>query len=273
MIVPVKRISALKWVWDLLWSKAQIVYFLWGSYNSLFYLVAKIFRKKVVVHWIGTDVLKSQKKTNFVVRWLRQLTYKLIDLHLTDFKPLQDELKSIGINSYVIPLIADINVNQQILWPPDANRIFVYLPEFREEFYNNRIIFQLAQAMPDVEFLITQHSGKNAPQLANVKYLGWLPDIDQVWNEVKILIRITDHDGLSHSVLEALSRGKQVVWSERFPHCYYAKTFDEAKKAVDEILKVNQPNYEGKNYIDTEFNPSKIRVEINNIYLTLVKRI
>lgn len=271
--LPRRRIDSLNWLYSIWKSEARIVHFIWGTHHPLVYIMLKVLGKKIIIQWIGSDVTDaiSIRKSRFgVFRFLmRRIAYNMADMHLADFQPLADQLKTLGISARVLSLVPDIKyLDKRLIWP-DGNRAFVYLPETRQKFYGGEIIFRLAQSSPDIEFLITSNTGHHAPCLPNVRYMGYVDDLESIWKQTKVYIRLTEHDGLSHTVIEALSRGKHVIWSYEYPFCYLAHSCEEARDALRDILVQNRPNIEGMNYIKSQFNLSKISQDYLNIYLKL----
>lgn len=252
-------------------SRAKIVHYLWGAYDAPFYIVPKLLGKKVIVHWLGSDVLSATSNNNNAsCRILQRRAYKMADLHLVVSPTLMDELKTICIEATVIPLVPDVPpLKKDVPWP-SAHKVYVYLPEAKQEFYGADAVFRLAQEMPDTDFLITGHSGTGAPQLPNLKYLSWVEDIEAVWREVKVYLRLTKHDGLPQALVEALSRGKYVVWSYELPHCLRARSFEEAREALNIALAKDHPNVAGMSYALSEFDPSRIAQNLRQRYLQLV---
>lgn len=270
--LPKRKGELLGWAWNLWRSEAKIIHYLWGTDHPLIYIIPKLLGKKVIIHWIGSDVMHAASdKGSAFQTLLQKIAYKMVDSHLADFEPSVEELKSLGIEAKVVPLMPDMPLLQEdITWPVE-DRVFVYLPETRQEFYGSEIIFRLAEEMPDINFLITRHSGEGTPQLPNIKYLGWVEDIETVWRQVKVYLRLTKHDGLSHTVIEALARGKHVIWSYEFPHCHRAQTFEEARDTLRNILRQNQPNIKGMNCVRSQFEPSKIAERLRQGYLSVFK--
>jgi len=266
-----KSSDVLGWAWKLKRSKSKIVHYLWGSYHPLIYIIPKLLGRKVIIHWIGSDVMDatSNKEGSFYTL-LQKIAYRMVDMHLADFEPLVDELKLLGVHATVVPLAPDIPLLQEGVTWPSEDKVFVYLPETRQEFYGSDIVFHLAQELPDVGFLITRHSGEGAPQLPNIKYLGWVDDMETVWREIKVYLRLTKHDGLSHTVIEALARGKHVIWTYEYAFCHRARTFQEAKDALRNILRQNQPNIEGMSYARSQFEPAKIVENFEQKYLEVL---
>jgi len=271
--IPKNRWYVLLWAWKLFRSKIKIIHYLYfGEHHPLIYIISKLLGKTVLVHWIGTDVLYATTNTsNWFGALLRKLAYKMTDQHLAVFEPLANELKPLGIQAKVISLPPNIPpMKEDITWPT-GNCVFVYLPEERQKFYGSDITFSLIKEMPDVKFVIAAHSGKNAPQLPNVEYLGWTQDIEYVWKRTKVYLRLTKHDGLSHTVVEALARAKHVIWSCEFPCSYQAHSFNEAKEALVDIFSKNKPNINGMNYVYANFQSLKLTQDYKKIYTHYLK--
>jgi hypothetical protein len=269
---PRKESEILGWAWELIKPGPKIVHYMWGNYRPLVYIIPRLLGKKVIVHWIGTDVMYATSTKEWILNsYLRKIAYKIVDLHLVDFDPLAIELGSIGIDAEVIPLMPDVPLLEYDLVWPRENSVFVYLPEKEQEFYGSEIVFKVAKNLPDIEFLITGHSGKHAPRLPNIEYLGYVDDLESVWRRVKIYLRLTKHDGLSHSVIEALARGKHVIWSYEFPYCHKASTFQETIDALRNIFMENQPNVEAARYVRYTFDPVKIVDNLKQHYLKILK--
>jgi len=270
LVFPKGKIDLLRLAWKLGRSDTRIVHSLWGYHHPMIYIVSRFLGKRVIVHWIGTDVLYAT--TNRAItptNLLRRVAYKVVDLHLADFEPLASELKSIGINAQVMPLIPNMTLSPEDATWPSENAILVYLPKGREEFYGGSMVFRLAEELPNLRFLIVANSGKGLPQLSNIEFLGWV-NLSTVWKRVKVYLRLTKHDGQAKLVIEALARGKQVIWSYEYPFCHKARTIEEAKGALRNILDSNQPNTQAMDWAQRTFDPSKMAQAYRNIYLGLL---
>ncbi|MDD5222755.1 MAG: hypothetical protein PHE84_02090 [bacterium] len=263
-------VSCLNWWLKLARSENKIIHYIWGLHHPLAYILPKLAGKKVIVHWIGTDVLGLPQFPRRGIWW--KLAIRMVDLHLAVSEPLAGELKTQGINAGVVSLIADFPPQPvEIHWPP-GDAIFVYLPESRKEFFHQDLVFQLAEQMPNVTFLITCHRGDGGSALKNIKYLGFVKDMEKLWEQVKVYLRIVDHDGLSLSVIEALARGKHVVWSNPFPHCHRAGDVEGIKGILKNIFQNDKPNIEGMKFAQAEYNPRKIAADFKNVYMSLSGR-
>lgn len=253
-VCPKSKVSLepIKWILRLLKDKANIIHFLWGDNNVALYIIPKLLGKKVIIHWVGTDVLRVKKKP-----LVREIIKMVANLHLAVSPWLAEELKQMGIKATVIPLIPTYLPKVDITWPSDKV-VHVYLPEGKEEFYGVFDTFNLAREMPDVKFLITAHSGKGMPQLPNITYLGWVDDMGIVWSKVRVYLRLPKHDGMPLTVIEALQRGKYVVWSYEFPYCIKAELFESTKKSLITALEYSGLNKEGMEYARHTFAPSVV---------------
>jgi len=270
LTLPKRKANVFRWAWRLKRSEPKIVHYLWGGHNPLIYIISKLLGKKVIVHWIGTDVwFVASNKEWSINTLLRKIAYRMVDLHLAVSKALANELKPLGIDAIVVPLIPDMPLLQEDITWPSENVVLVYLPEKRPEFYGSSIVFRLAEELPQIKFLIVAHTGEGAPHLPNIEYLGWI-NLETIWRQVKIYLRLTKHDGLPNMIIEALARGKRVIWSYQYPFCHQAHTFEEAKDALENILRQNQPNIEGMHYVQCKFEPSKIAQNYRDIYLKVL---
>ncbi|MCK4352477.1 glycosyltransferase [candidate division WOR-3 bacterium] len=249
--------------------EVKVLHYIWGDIHPFSYVITKLFtHKKIIVHWMGSDVLQILSSPWKRILW--RMIKKVINVHCTDFYATALELRTIGIKAKVIPLIPDLSFSpMKTIWPP-GKVVFTYIPESRETFYGSKIIFALAKRLKDVEFLIVGTTGKNCPQLPNVKYLGFIEDMEQkIWNKVKGYIRITKHDGLSHLVIEALARGKYVIRSYKFPYCFYARTLGDTEQALRQILQKKEPNFAGMNYVNTRFHPLILARNLKKLYMEI----
>jgi hypothetical protein len=260
------------WVWRLVRSRPKIVHYLGAHHGSLFYIVPKLLGKRVAIHWIGSDVLyAASPDRSLCQRLLLRLAYRMADLHLAVSQCLADELAQLGIAAVVLPLVPEMPAfpEDEVSWPR-AKRVYVYLPEASQKPYGADAVFRLAEEMADTEFLITSHSGEGAPRAPNLRYLGWVEDMEDVWRDVKVHLRLTEHDGLPQTVIEGLTRGRYVIWSYELPYCLRARSPEEAKEALRQALAQDHPNVQGMAWARETFEPSKVARNLKELYVQLV---
>ncbi|MCI9336284.1 MAG: glycosyltransferase family 4 protein [Lachnospiraceae bacterium] len=227
-----------------------------GSYFWAKASYAKLIGKKVVTHWIGTDVL------NAISGEVGFLGHPFIDCHFVCFEPLKEELQSIGIKATVLPIVP-FNMNLSVGKMPDTHAVMIYMPEHRLEHYGYKELCYVFEQFPNVPFHIVANSGGEIfKKYGNVTAHGWLDKerMEALYDKVSIVVRFIKHDGLSMSVIEGLIKGKKVIWNNR----YYGVAFAESKEAVcrelKEILKTSP--YIDSNvsrYVKNELSKDKIR--------------
>jgi hypothetical protein len=85
------------------------------------------------------------------------------------------------------------------------------------------------------------------------------------------VIRFTEHDGLSQMVLEALSRGKQVLYRNPFDHCIHTPdeiTLSREIARLQDLFneKNDLINNEGAEFMKRTFNSELITRKLVNSF-------
>jgi hypothetical protein len=146
--------------------------------------------------------------------------------------------------------------------------VLTYIPRLRSDFYQPEIFFNVASRFPEVDFLIAGTEAlEYVPLPKNVKALGWVSDMDQLYDKVHACVRTPVHDGLSTFILEGLARGKDVFYKYPFDHCVQVENEDELVKGLKSRLEAYnkgnwQPNSGGAEFIGRMFNQNKILREL-----------
>jgi glycosyltransferase involved in cell wall biosynthesis len=248
-----RRGQSALWLFSRKSRPYGIIYHVRGC-TAIFCVLARLRGKRMVSHWIGTDAMCYQGKLNLRKRlsiWVHQ---HLVDLELADSEIIQEELRAIGIETKLLRLLPQAIVSE-VTALPEESRVLSYWFDDRFDFYGGPIIFALARAFSETEFLIAQASGKGLTDIpANVRFLGLVDNMPEIYRKCTCLIRLPRHDGLSAMVLEALARGRYVIYNRKFPFTSFAKDFDSACKALEEILKKEEPNSEGADYVKKNFS-------------------
>lgn len=221
-------------------------------------LVLKL-KKKLLMQWQGTDVLIALEQSKN-----KKLNRKYIDYatHITDAPWMKEELHSIGINCGLIfyKWIAAQNTSGKF----KELGAYSYLPEGKEKFYGWKSIYEIAKKHSDISFHVAGTTGINLKQLPNVNFLGWIDEakMKKLQMEFPIFIRLTEHDGYSLSVLEALSCGNEVMWTMSHEQCHFvnqANAVDVFNKLMESMqardLKRNENNI---SFIKDNFSKEKV---------------
>ncbi|MCD4811493.1 hypothetical protein K8R14_02705 [bacterium] len=198
-------------------------------------LLWRLCKKKTIRFWVGTDVLHASE--NKKMRFMFKIFDKMADLNIAEAPWFVEELKRVKIKSAFVPLIMPKIEQNHIESLPERCTILSYLPTARQEFYGSKIVIKLAREFPEIKFIIIANDGENLPELKNIEYLGWVTNMDKIYDQTSILLRMPEHDGLSGMIFDALARRRYVICSVRFPGCCYAKDYEDVKKYVNAILK------------------------------------
>lgn len=223
-----------------------------------YFLLARLAGKKTITHWIGTDVLVAKKKKK---SYITKLGMWATDVHLACSSLLKDELNELGINSYEIPIVPTKMFNDSSLMPK-KHSVLVYAPEGKELFYGMEYVKHLAIEYPEIQFHIVANS-RDSLSMKNVIFHGKLSldEMNEIYDQISILFRFPEHDGLSLMLLEALAKGKYVIYPYKFPYVNTPETreLDDVKDCFSNIVN-NLPkiNYEGSKYVREIYNDKRI---------------
>lgn len=248
-------------------KKLDLVHFIFApvgcnilSQRNLLHLA--IIKKPVVFHWIGSDVVSAlhHPSGKFVAKLCRSSIF--VKSHLAQTSWLAKELLGVGIQAVVFPNLPNLD----FIAPPFPERpsVLAYLPNVRYAFYGGKIVERLAAEFPSVRFLGLACS--NQSKLRNLRFLPWQTDMDRIWLSSWILLRVTQHDGLPWMVLEAMAKRRHVIFTYDFPFCYKARSYDEAKASLSEVLVNWKPNVQGATFVRKNFNPRTQAQRLVRIY-------
>ena len=269
-VVILENEGKLKRVFKLLKGLmvSDLFYFGHGwARNSLYIKCSKIFNKKVIMHWIGSDVLTAKDnliETNKVQR--------CVNLNLGCSTLIVKELSDIGIQAKEIPILPN-TINSDISAVPKEHSVIAYIPKGKETFYGLPYIKAAAEKYKDIVFNIVGNDDDTL-NLKNVKFLGKLSlnEMDRLYNNCSILIRMPKHDGLSLMLLEALLKGKDVIYCYDFPYCRKANTAEELLEVLDPILAAKpKMNENGRQYILNNYNIDNVKIKLQNILINCVE--
>lgn len=239
----------LIFTWYLL--KVDLIY---NVFSSPFFLkkakVCSFFGKKVITHWIGSDV-------RYAVEGQTDMEgYKKLDSNVVCFKALQDDLKGLGLDANIIP-ITPFNLHFEICEMPKVHACLIYMPRGNEQYYGFDEISRVFPKFPQIKFFIVANDDKEKfAAYPNVEVLGRLPmkEMEELYKKISFIIRIHISDGLSMSVLEAMAKGKKVVWNCEYPFAYPGSTTEEICAGVEAIIKTPPtPDKDAHDFIAKEY--------------------
>ncbi len=261
VLIPWKRFSLYRYL-----PLVDVVVFIFPINKLRLIRTAKMLGKITIAKWIGSDVMFGLGE-----RWneLKQVL-RFIDIHISDAPLLDSELMSGGIRSFLIPIVPP-DLRARPISLPDNFRLLTYIIKGKEEFYRAEVIGGVARRLKDVEFIVVE-DGIVPNASSNVRHIGLVSRerMEAIYADTTAFIRLPTHDGISMSVLEALSYGRYVIRSIPFPACIYAVNEDEIVASIDGLRGVRDLNYEGLRFVEEVVSPTRLagawRALFKNLY-------
>lgn len=250
-----KVVDKIKFLLHIL--SIDVVYSIGGSIRAGGALaVALKFNKKILQHFIGSDVLTAIEgfKNNRVdTKLIKSTTY------LCEVDWIEEELQEINVDAKVQALM----VYENYLEPKEFQdfSVLTYMGKGKEKFYGIDDCIQLAKDFPEIYFKIAGiDSYQNLPK--NIECLGWI-DMQKEMQKNSLFIRNAKHDGLGFTVIEALASGRVVFYNYDFPYVNHFKNYKELKEKFDlkyqefQGAKLNI-DYEAIEFVNKNFNRDKV---------------
>lgn len=205
-------------------------------------------RGRPAIHiWAGTDVLQAAHAAVHIER-LRLLPI----VHWAVSPQLVSELAELGIDAQCVTL-ASAPVPDMLAPLPERFTVLTYLPQPRRDFYGQQAIWQAARAMPDTRFIAIGHGTSDTAAPRNVEYTGEVSGIEHFIDKATVLVRMTQHDGLSQNIVEALARGRHVVWTYPYPGALHVRSANELIQELQRLRQSHDSGYLQVNHTGAEF--------------------
>lgn len=242
---------------------------LFVNYVDAYYMksvdFALLLNKKVVLSWIGNDVMDAVPR---IKKGLFNLNYIHKTIHTTNSSWLKDELKEVNIDARYLTIYMYKEKKRKISITKKFS-VLCYVAKGEEKFYGIETIIKLANDFPHIDFKIAGIN--NYPNIpSNIKLLGWV-NMDHEYENATVYIRYPKHDGEAHSVLEALSYGKTVFYNRNYPFVNYVNTYKELRNGLENTLleyKNNTltPNYNAIEHIKKNYTFDKVYKEYMHLF-------
>ena len=206
-------------------------------------------RAMAVIVWTGTDVLHMKSNPTFLshVR-KRRNTY-----HVAISNFIEEDLCALGIPFISLPVIP-VN-NDDIKPEPLGKCVYMYTSEKAPQIYGDKYLQEIKQKLPDIKFITATAHTFTRNELLNI------------YKKCFLGLRLTQHDGLSNTVIELGLMGRKVVWNGNTPNAiHYTSVHDIVRKIKTEQIKEQDKTISEKvkNYItltedwmDTKFYTQK----------------
>jgi hypothetical protein len=261
VIIKEKRkiLDNIQYLKDLI--SADCIYSIGGNTKSISLLIARILKKKIIMHWVGTDVLLASKR----IREGRYINYGLVhnSIHLCDSDWLRSELHSIGIEAKQMYLPCFENMISSPPPLPKQFSILSYVGKGREKFYGFDKLISVAKRFPQILVRITKINGYSEELPANMKLIGHVDDMLEEMRNCTVFLRLPEHDGMAMSVLEALSLGRYVAYSYDYPGVIKIEKDEDLFSFIEKLYQKYsrnelEINYEGYNFVRDNLNSEKV---------------
>ncbi len=210
-----------------------------GKATVWFEMLAFLFRKPRVVHWVGSDIIALGRFAPYRLLW--RLRGNRTTVHIAEIDWTVHELGTYGLVAHTVTLPLHLGTGKPAPLPGVFTILF-YIPAGYESFYGAEYCERLIEALRGlpVRFIVVGGGRIGVEDDGCVQHITWAgtaEELDDTYARSTLLIRMTPHDGLSCMVLEALSRGRYVVWNHPFPHAHEAQSFDEVRAYVEDTLE------------------------------------
>lgn len=250
----------------------DVVYFTYiEKQTSIYAKIANFFGKNVVYHWAGTDVLNYLNHPEWLKKWKPK-----VDLHLAFAPSLQKELKTLGINSRVFTIVPKLKLETASM--PKKHAVLLSIPDDKPslaEFYGYETMIKVIEEFPELEFVVVRSSHPEKYPYKNVRHMGVLTwaEMEDVYDNISIVIRYPDHDGLSLLLMESTIKGKYMLYRYELPYTIQVSSCIEICEAL-RILIATPPvvNYDASDYGIKTYNQEKCLSEITEILESLWKK-
>ena len=233
-------------------------------------IIARLLRKPMLIHWVGTDVVFALEsfRAGQASRFLLEHA-----THIVDAPWLAEELAEMGIASEYQPLPVPAIHEGEPPPLPQAFTALIYYPvdPVDREVYDAETYFRLVRDFPEITFRLVPSPPETLPGPIppNLHATGWVADLDPVYRDTTVYIRLTSHDGTSFMAVESLSRARYVIWTHPMPGAIQATGYKDVAANLRSLYDRHQRgelplNDEGRQSILDLFDTSRLSTQLSN---------
>lgn len=251
-------------------ARADIVYLIGSRIdrNAPQDRLLRLRRRPVAIHWVGTDVqiaMEEHRRDNVSLRVAER------PVHWCDAPWLVDELRTMGIVSEYVPLPISLETSEPAPLPATFSVLLYYpVDAFDREVFDGETLLRLPEAFPTARFTLIPSPAETLPQPlpANLEARAWVDDMDSLYRETTVVVRLTSHDGQSFIAAEALSRGRYVIWTHPMPGCIRAEGFEQVAAALGALAEKHEAgaldlNMDGRRAVLRQFGEGRPLKELD----------
>ncbi len=217
-----------------------------------FLRVARTFGKtKIIMVWCGSDVLfaKDEFTQGRLDPWVAQRVHWAISPWLAE------EVRALGVDCEYVPATQFVHlVNNPKPLPKKFSVLLFVRAADRGELYGWDRMVEVARGLPQIDFnLYGLPEGQSLSGPPNIIVHNWTNNFTPLLEQATVVYRPVRHDGLSLTVLEALSHGRHVVWTYPLPGCIHAPSTDEARNQLERLYEAHDSGTLGLNEIGRSY--------------------
>ena len=201
--------------------------------------------KPLLMIWQGTDVMLAVERQKYGSIYSKYINHAS---HYAVAPWLVDELKTIEIESQVLSFIWFPPIKTQ-LKSAEKFAVLTYLAKGKEDFYGWKVLKEAFTELKDIQLFVVGSDGETLEYPENITFFGWVgkDKMRQLQEKSTVLVRMTEHDGNSHFVSEALSVGLEVIWNYPHPCAFLANDSDSVIAQINTLYASFNENGGEKN--------------------------
>ena len=224
-------------------------------------------KKKIIFHWVGTDLIKSTELYKNNLHNPKFITYPL---HLTDSPWFIENLNKIQIKAQFVPIKGFEKSYDTFDFQKEFS-VLCYISQHRAEYYGIELLIEIAKKLPHIQFDLVGIESYSDELPPNMILHGWVDNMTDWIKKSVVCLRLPKTDGLSFFVLESLALQRYVAYNQNFEYSDYCKSADDFVSYIHSKKQLfdegNLPlNRNIANQLVKDFKEDKVLETIMDIY-------
>ncbi len=229
--------------------------------------LAMFLRKKIIFHWVGTDLIKSTELYKNNLHNPKFITYPL---HLTDSPWFIENLNESQIKAQFVPIKGFERSYDAFDFQREFS-VLCYISQHRAEYYGIELLIEIAKKLPHIQFDLVGIESYSDELPPNMILHGWVDNMTDWIKKSVVCLRLPKTDGLSFFVLESLALQRYVAYNQNFEYSDYCKSADDFVNYIHSKKQLfdegNLPlNRNIANQLVKDFKEDKVLETIMDIY-------